>query len=228
MIDFLKEWNWLITFVLSTILTVVIYRLTIKISYKTQSEHRAKIISEADKLLDEIYHKDSRRSKVTIVDISKIKKFPQSGYFKTEIERQGYKGVEFYWGAAGVYDNEGRNSLKKTGNLKFQSLVFGIIPYENIENIELSVFGDEYENHAKIYCKFKWRLNKDFFNEIRKKGQMLKVHKNYLKFDCWKLAFSTKLIVKSPFTSFKYYVENKNYIKQTHHYSAKFNELWFD
>lgn len=167
-------------------------------------------------------------SKVTIVDISKIKKFPQSGYFKTEIERQGYKGVEFYWGATGVYDNEGRNSLKKTGKLKFQSLVFGIIPYENIENIELSVFGDEYENHAKIYCKFKWRLNKDFFNEIRKKGQMLKVHKNYLKFDCWKLAFSTKLIVKSPFTSFKYYVENKNYIKQTHHYSVKFNELWFD
>ena len=216
MIDFLKEWNWLITFVLSTILTVVIYRLTIKISFKTQSEHRAKIISEADKLLDEIYHKDSRRSKVTIVDISKIKKFPQSGYFKTEIERQGYKGVEFYWGIDKIYKNH-----KDT-------YIFGVIPYENIENIELNVFGDEYENHAKIYCKFKWRLNKEFFNDIRKKSQMLKVHKNYLKFRCWKLAFSTKLIVKSPFTSFKYYVENKNYDSKTHHYSVRFEELWFD
>jgi len=228
MIDFLNGWNWVITFVLNAILTVVIYRFTVKISFQNKFEHRAKIIYEADKLLDEIYHKESRGSKVTLVDISKIKKMPQSGYYNTEIEGLGYKGVEFFWGTEEVYDNNGSNSLKKSGMLKFQSLVFGVIPYENVENIELTVFGDEYENHAKIYCKFKWRLNKEFFNIFRKNYQMLKVHKNYLKFDCWKLAFSEKLIVKSPFTSFKYYVENKDYNKQTHHYTVKFDELVFD
>ena len=56
MIDFLKEWNWVITFVLSTTLTIVIYRLTEKMSFKSKFEHRAKIISETDKLLDEIYN----------------------------------------------------------------------------------------------------------------------------------------------------------------------------
>lgn len=227
MIDFLKEWNWMITFVLSTALTIVIYRLTEKISFKSNFEHRAKIISETEKLLDEIYHNQKRRSKVTIVDISKIKKFPKDGYFNTEIERQGYNGVEFYWAASDVYkDKKGRYTLNKKKYRVIDAFIFGVIPYQNIESIELNVFDDEYENHAKIYCKFKWRFNKEFFKKISSRLNILRVHRNFLKWKCWKQAFSTKILVKSPYASFKYYKENKNYNKDNHHYSVKFTELF--
>lgn len=227
MIELLKDWNWLITFVLSTVLTIVIYRLTENISFKSKFEHRAKIISEANKLLDEIYHIKKKRSKVTIVDISKIKKFPKDGYFNTEIEGLGYNGVEFYWAASDVYkDKKGRYSLNKKEFRITDAFIFGVIPYQNIESVELNVFGDEYENHAKIYCKFKWRFNKGFFKKINSSWKMLKAHRNFLKWKCWKLAFSIKIFEKSPFTSFKYYKENKNYNEDKHHYSVRFTELF--
>lgn len=144
MMSFLKDWNWIISLVVDIILTIALFRLSKKVSFKSKQEHKKEIKLQSDKLLHEIYFEKNRNSKISIIDTSEIKKYPQKGYFKTELLGLNYSGLMCYY------------KTKKTNNETVYK--FGIIPFNKIMDIELETFQDEYETCAKVYCCFRKKI----------------------------------------------------------------------
>jgi hypothetical protein len=221
--QFLKDWNWVLTTIVGIILSIVIYLLQKRISFKSKRDHRNEIINKLDNLLKEIYHEKSRNAKAALVDISKIKSFPKEGYFKTEIIGLNFSGLICYCGAKVYKNKKGHLTYKEKGNEFLPNLIcFGIIPYENIEDVDLAFFGDEYESCAKVYCNYaSIRFNNGILREINNNFRSVKERRRF-----WKRnLIPFRILIRSPFVEFRYFKLNDDYKEGKYHYSLKYVEL---
>ncbi len=211
--------------VIQIVLTVVIFNLSKKISFKAKLDNRNQIKPKLDEIINNIYVKKNRKHSVVLIDVDVYEKYYPSNenpfgrysHFKAEIKNTRFDGVEFFWGSEKLYFDEDKETFSKNGKsglIEYEAFNVGIIPYDWIVDVDLQ--GDEY-NGTMIYCKFK---NKSFW-KIKRVVLVKMIHKNNFKNRNYLRLEKNR----NPFKRCVYCVENKWFDETTMPFEAKYTEI---
>lgn len=207
------------------ILTIVIFKLSKRISLKAKLDNRNQIKPKLDEIINNIYVKKNRKHSVVLVDADVYEKYYPSNenpfgrysHFKAEIKNTRFDGVEFFWGEIKAYYNQDKDIYYFKNQENTQEVevnIIAVIPYDWILDVELH--GDEY-NGALIYCKFK---NKSFW-KLKHTIKVNQIHRNKFKRKrYWRLERKY-----DPFVKCKYYIENKWFNSSEMHFDSQYLEI---
>lgn len=208
------------------VLTIVIFNLSKKISFKAKLDNRNQIKPRLDEIINNIYVKKNRKHSVVLVDADVYEKYYPSNenlfgrysHFKAEMKNTKFDGVEFFWGNIKAYYNQDKGVyyFKSEENTKEVDVnIIAVIPYDWILDIDLH--GDEYNNDTLIYCKFK---NKSFW-KLKYAIKVKYIHRNnYKRKKYWRLERKY-----DPFVKQKYYIKNKWFNSSEMHFDTQYSEI---
>lgn len=162
-----ENYQWLVGTLLSSVITYHVYILSVKVSNKDKLEHKDKIKSKTDLILDDII-KNQLRRKAILININKyFKDYPNNStknggytYISGEIKTTRFDGVEFFASLPKeVYKKENGEYTFDPGKGVEQDFVLvpvGIVPYDWIDHIDPD--GDEYDGYPIFYVHFNGRV----------------------------------------------------------------------
>ncbi len=194
--------------VISVFIAYHIFFLSKRISNSSKLEHKEKVRSITQDLLNKI-HKDNLRSKVYLVNSNRyFKDYPRnqerlvSGYshIRADVKAVRYNGIEFFCSMPeqGYFTKDGGITLNPEGNAKaFSVYQVGVIPYEWIEYVDPE--GDEYGYIPLFYCKFKGSIYwKSWWRKILPFGYPFKELSYYKESDVYREGSDPKDMKWSP------------------------------
>jgi len=169
-----KNFAMVLSFFVQIFIAYHVFYLSKKLTTKAKLSHKEKIKRKAEKLLAKIY-KNELNSEVYLVNIKRyFKDYPSNsekrllGYshIKAEIKSVRFNGIEFFASSpVEIYKKNGKLSfVGKKENYVFKAFPVGIVPYEDIDYIDLE--GDEYAYVPLVYCRFRHKTNWKFWKRL--------------------------------------------------------------